>query len=119
MLVITRARHTFRMLPLNGISNKISVAKVQWIRLTESDPKTDSAAGSLVHYLYGEIMPPGTDLIGTSHVVRFLSRIKSVSGNTIELERPLPYDVRPEWTPEIHRFAPTVQEFGIEHLSIH
>ena len=101
------------------LSNGISVAKGEWIRLTESDPKSGSAAGSLVHYLYGEIMPPGTDLIGTSHVVRFLSRIKSVSGNKIELERPLPYDVRPEWTPEIHRFAPTVQEFGIEHLSIH
>ena len=101
------------------ISNKISVAKGEWIRLVESDPKTGSAAGSLVHYLYGDIMPPGTDLIGTSHVVRFLSRVKSVSGNKIELERPLPYDVRLEWTAELHRFVPTVQEFGIEHLSVH
>jgi len=45
--------------------------------------------------------------------------VKSASGNSIELERPLPYDVRPEWTPEIHRFVPSVQEFGVEHLSIH
>jgi hypothetical protein len=42
-----------------------------------------------------------------------------VSATKIELERPLPYDVRTEWTPELHRFAPSLQEFGIEHLSIH
>lgn len=102
------------------LSSKISVAKGDWVRLTESDPKSPSAdAGSLIHYLYGNLMPPGSDLIGTPHVVRFLSRIKSVSDKQIELERPLPYDVRPEWTPELHRFAPSVQEFGIEHLSIH
>ena len=52
-------------------------------------------------------------------MVRFLSRVKSVSGNRIELERPLPYDVRAEWSPEIHRFVPSVQEVGVEHLSIH
>src|SRR5256714_833558 len=102
------------------ISNRISVSKGEWIRFTESDPSKGSAAtGSLIHYLYGDLMPPGTDLIGTSHVVRFLSRVKSASGNRIELERPLPYDVRPEWNPEVHRFAPTVEEFGIEHLSVH
>jgi len=27
--------------------------------------------------------------------------------------------VRPEWSPEIHEFVPSVQEVGIEHLSIH
>ncbi|MDQ2920621.1 MAG: hypothetical protein M3R52_03245 [Acidobacteriota bacterium] len=42
-----------------------------------------------------------------------------MSGNQIELERPLPYDVRAEWAPEIHRFVPSVQEVGVEHLSIH
>jgi hypothetical protein len=34
------------------------------------------------------------------------------------LERALPYDVRLEWTPEIHKFKPTVEELGIEHLSV-
>jgi len=102
------------------ISNQISASKGEWIRLSERDPqKGDAASGSLIHYLYGDLMPPGTDLIGTAHIVRFLSRVKLVSGNKIELERPLPYDVRHEWSPEVHRFAPTVQEVGIEHLSIH
>jgi len=92
--------------------------------LVESDPPKGSAAtGSLIRYLYGDLTRPvpGSieDLIGTRSVVRFLSRVKSVSGNQIELERPLPYDVRAEWAPEIHRFVPSVQEVGVEHLAIH
>src|SRR5882762_3098541 len=103
-----------------SISAPLSIKKGEWIRLVESDPpKNTEATGSLIHYLYGDLMPPGPGLIGTPSVVRFLSRVKSVSGKQIELERPLPYDVRPEWTPEIHRFVPTIQEVGIEHLSIH
>jgi Pectate lyase superfamily protein len=102
------------------LSRRISVAKGEWVRLVESDPeKGTAAAGSLIRHLYGELMPAGDGLIGTSHVVRFLSRVKSASENEIEFERPLPYDVRPEWTPEIHRFVPTVREFGVEHLSLH
>src|SRR5256714_7337794 len=70
------------------LSNKISVAKGEWIRLTESDPKSGSSgAGSLIHYLYGNLMPPRSDLIGTPHVVRFLSRIKSVSDKQRSEER--------------------------------
>lgn len=103
-----------------SLSNSISMKKGDWIRLVESDPPKDNKdAGSLIHYLYGELMPPGPDLVGTKSVVRFLSRVKLVSGTKIELERPLPYDVRLEWIPEIHRFVPSIQEVGVEHLSIH
>ena len=106
------------------MSSPVSIKKGQWIRLVESDPpKASAATGSLIRHLYGDLMPPvpGSieDLIGTRSVVRFLSRVKSVSGNQIELERPLPYDVRADWSPEIHRFVPSVQEIGVEHLSIH
>ena len=102
------------------LSNPIAVKKDQWIRLVESDPAKDRPdTGSLVKHLYGDLMPSGSDLLGTQSIVRFLSRVKRVSGKTIELERPLPYDVRLEWAPEIHRFAPTVTEVGVEHLSIH
>jgi Pectate lyase superfamily protein len=106
------------------LSSHASIRKGQWIRLVQSDPpKASATTGSLIRYLYGELTPavPGSieDLIGTRAVVRFLSRVKSVSGNKIEIEGPLPYDVRPEWAPEIHKFVPSVQEVGIEHLSIH
>jgi len=115
--VVGEAKRGDRVLKLSA---RIVIGKNQWIRFVESDPqKGSAAAGSLIRYLYGNLMEPGSDLIGTRSVVRFLSRVKSVNGNEIELERPLPYDVRPEWIPEIHRFVPSVQEVGVEHLSIH
>jgi hypothetical protein len=102
------------------LSSPVSVKRGEWVRLVESDPpKGDAAAGTLIRHLYGDLLPPGPGLVGTPRVVRFLSRVKSTAGNQIELERPLPYDVRAEWTPELHRFVPTVREFGVEHLSLH
>lgn len=100
------------------LASPIRLEPGQWIRLTESDPSEGHGAGSLIHFLYGDLMPPGTDLIGARDAVQFLSRVASASGNRIVLERALPYDVRPEWKPEIHRFEPALQELGIEHLSI-
>ena len=114
--VTAEARRGTKVLQL---SSQISVRPGDWIRLVESDPpKEQSNTGSLIKHLYGDLMEPGSDLIGTRSVVRFLSRIKRSNGRTIELERPLPYDVKLEWSPEIHRFTPTVTEFGIEHLSV-
>ena len=101
------------------LSNSISVRSNEWIRLVESDPpKGQANTGSLVKYLYGNLMEPGSDLLGTPNIVRFLSRIKRSRGQTIELERPLPYDVKLEWSPEIHRFSPELTELGIEHLAV-
>ena len=114
--ITTQAKRGARTL---NLSNPISLKRNEWIRIVESDPqKTQGDSGSLIKHLYGDLMPSGDDLLGTRAVVRFLSRVKKVKGATIELERPLPYDIRLNWQPEIHRFAPTLQEFGFEHLSI-
>jgi len=115
--VTAAARRDDKALKLSG---PVSVRRGEWVRLVESDPpKGDAAAGSLIRHLYGDVMPPGPDLVGTPKVVRFSSRVKSVTGNQLVLERAIPYDVRPEWTPEIHRFVPAVREVGVEHLSLH
>lgn len=115
--VVSPAKRGTRELTL---SQPISVRPGEWVRLVESDPpRGDPAAGSLIRFLYGDLFAPAEDLIGRSGVVRFLSRIQSAADNRIELERPLPYDVRPKWIPEIHRFTPSSEEIGIEHLSIH
>lgn len=118
------AKRGSRRLQIQGSLTNGTIKKGEWVRLVESDPPKDSAsAGSLVRYLYGNLTPPIPGniegLVGTRSLVRFLSRVKAVSPTTLELERSLPYDVRAEWTPEIHRFDPSLQEFGIEHLSIH
>jgi hypothetical protein len=101
-----------------AVSGPLSIAPGEWIRLLENDPAEGPASGSLLRFLYGDLMPGGAHKDWTVNIVRFLSRVSSVHGNRVLLERALPYDVRPEWTPEIHRFEPTIQELGIEHLSI-
>ncbi len=95
-----------------------SVAPGEWIRLVENDPAEGPTSGSLLRFLYGDLMPGGAHRDWTINIVRFLSRVSSVRGNRILLERALPYDIRAEWMPEIHRFEPSVRELGIEHLSI-
>jgi len=113
--VVQPARRGDRQLAL---SEPLGLEPAAWITLAESDPAKGTAyTGSLIRFLYGDLMPAGEGLIGTPNIVRFLSRVRSRSGNLIELERPLPYDVRLEWKPEIHTFSPSIEEFGIEHLS--
>lgn len=51
-------------------------------------------------------------------LVRFSSPIKAVLGpGTVELERSLPWEVSTEWSPGLHRFAPTVEEAGVEGMT--
>jgi len=88
----------------------------QWIRVVESD-----SGGSLIRYMYSDKGAPAPALTGSKNIVRFLSRVESIcqdrGGITVTLERPLPYDIRPEWRPEVHGFGPTNEEFGIEGVS--
>jgi hypothetical protein len=105
-----------RQLVLSGLP---SIHPGEWVRLVESDPpKSSPQTGTLIRHLYAGSSDDAEDLFGEPAIVRFPSRVARINGNRIELERPLPYDVNPAWTPEIHRFAPTVEEVGIENLSI-
>jgi hypothetical protein len=51
-------------------------------------------------------------------IVDWMVRVTSVDGDELSLERPLRIDVRPEWKPEILRHLATVEESGIEDLSV-
>ncbi|MGE3682726.1 MAG: hypothetical protein AB7G93_13455, partial [Bdellovibrionales bacterium] len=98
-------------------ANLKNIVPGQWIRVVLSDPHKNSAqTGTLIRFLLGG--PTAEGLNGSTNIVGFLSRVKSTHGNQIELERPLPYDIRPEWNPEIHRFNPTVTEVGVESMTI-
>jgi hypothetical protein len=51
-------------------------------------------------------------------LVRFHARVATVESDRITLERPLPVGVGTDWTPEVHRLAPSVEDVGIENLTI-
>lgn len=77
---------------------------------------TDDAARSLTSYLYAG--DPGSITALKPLAGRQLVRITSVSGKVLGLDRPLRYDLKPEWQPKAKRWTPTVRDSGIEDLGL-
>lgn len=75
----------------------------------------DTADNTLARHLYSDDPGPTSKLEGTSSA-RLACTIVSLTGNRAEIDRPLRFDIRPEWTPELRTFAPGVTECGVEHL---
>ncbi|KAL4458887.1 hypothetical protein ABPG75_013752 [Micractinium tetrahymenae] len=80
-----------------------------------------AALGSMESYLYGNNVvdsgTPSTMFYGKDRI-RFVSRIVAVGPGWVQFERPLPYDIRTKWKPQLHRFNPAVVESGFENFSI-
>lgn len=78
---------------------------------------TDDAEKTLLAHLYSN--DPGDTAKFTRPVsVSMVSRVVSVTGNRITLERPLRWDIRKGWRPCLNTFVPSVSEVGIEELEI-
>jgi hypothetical protein len=74
----------------------------------------ETPSQSLKTYLYDG--DPGDIAHGKSLDTKMLLRVVSVEGQRVRFDRPLRFDTRLEWRPEIRSFAPTVTECGIESL---
>jgi hypothetical protein len=99
-------------------------------------PRNSSKTGSLVAALHGwnvldgdtipAVCGPGAAclqrMFGERDVVRWTVRVKEVrkGGTVLVLDRPLPFDVRPEWRAQFHRFLPkdVLRGSGVEGLTI-
>lgn len=79
--------------------------------------QTDDADKSLLAHLYSNDSGDTAKIINRVKV-RMVSRVASVAGNRVTLERPLRWDLRQSWQPALKTFAPTVAEVGIEDLSV-
>jgi hypothetical protein len=93
------------------VDNAAGIAVGSTIRLLQFN--TDGSLGS---HLHADQSAAGPD--APVKLVDFAVKVLGISGNKLALERPLPSDVRSVWTPQVHGFSPTVQETGIEDLSI-
>jgi hypothetical protein len=72
--------------------------------------------GSLGVYLHAGQSSAGS--AAPIKLVDFAVKVLAISGNTLTLERPLRVDVRANWSPQVHAFAPSVQETGIEGMTL-
>jgi lysophospholipase L1-like esterase/ribosomal protein L21E len=75
----------------------------------------DAADKSLIHHLYagqtGDISK-----VSIAHT-SFVSRVVSIDGTRVRLERPLRTDIDPRWKAHVRIFQPSVTEVGIENLT--
>lgn len=79
--------------------------------------QTDNDARTLMGHLYAE--DPGDTRKLTGDLKPMLvAQIVSIEGSRLILNRPLRWDVRPEWSPTVRVFEPRVHDVGIEGMTI-
>lgn len=76
---------------------------------------SDDEANTLADHLYTGDAGDTSKLNGRTRA-RLVATVTQVEGSRLTLDRPLRFDIRPEWSPVVKAFEPTVTESGIEHL---
>jgi hypothetical protein len=76
--------------------------------------QSDDEANTLAAHLYSDDPGDTSELRRTR--ASLVSRIATVRGDTVTLERPLRFDVKPAWKPQVLSFEPSVTESGVEDL---
>ncbi|KAI7841528.1 hypothetical protein COHA_004699 [Chlorella ohadii] len=80
-----------------------------------------AAGGTIDAYLYGDnLVDSGTpsNMFPTRDRVRFPFRVVDVGPNYIDIDRPLPIELRPAWTPVIVPFTSSTSDSGLEHFTV-
>jgi hypothetical protein len=105
-----RGEYTLQLASTAGIESG------QWIRLRMKNPP-DNSLGCYLYANQGCLNPERQQWFA-GDIVDWAVKVQEVHGNTITLRRPLRLDVRREWQPSIWEHSPSVQEVGIERLTI-
>lgn len=79
-----------------SLSDASQVQAGDWVVVAQTDD-----AGTLIRRLHADLMAGGIDNEGAL-AMRFPSRVLSVNGSTVELERALPVDVELRWAPAVY-----------------
>jgi len=77
----------------------------------------DDGEDSLAMHLYSEEPRIGIDELNSRTRASLVARITAIDGNQVHFDRPLRFDIRPEWEPVVRRFEPTVTEVGLENVT--
>ena len=114
--VVANAKRGERQLQYLQMSSTGSIRAGQFIRLRMRNP----ADNSLGCHIYAEAgcLNAERKRWGQGRIVDWVVQVENVDGNRITLVRPLRLDVRTHWSPELWSFDPSVQEAGIENLTI-
>jgi hypothetical protein len=95
------------------LSKASGIKRGDLVRLTQGNHR------ALGRHIHADRQDPGKATFSEKkRFTDWVARVTAVGGSQIQLDRPLRLDVRPEWKPEIHAWAPTVTEVGIEDLAL-
>ncbi|PRW61133.1 polyadenylate-binding 4 [Chlorella sorokiniana] len=115
------AAATSRLRPLSPALKRAMESAQQYYEAETAPSGVSSAAqpGTLDAYLWGEnLVDSGRNAFkGTDHN-RFSTRVVAKGADWLQLERPLPYDLRVRWQVWVYQFYASVQHSGIENLAI-
>lgn len=93
-------------------SSSLSIGQTITVRVTDQND------ASITTHLYDNDPGTGIDDLYELDTASFVTRIVEIKGDTIQIDRPLRFDLRLEWSPKLQTFDPSVSESGIENLSI-
>jgi len=79
--------------------------------------QTDTPARTLIAHVYRDDAGDHSKMKET-YSLRQVLTVVSVEGNTLTVDRPLRTDVTAEWTPLLKHYSPTLENCGVEHLTI-
>ena len=100
------------------VSRTEDISPGHLVRLIQRQQEGD-LEGPLYH-LYAGSKPADANASQWTNgeVVDWVVRVKAVKDDTLILDRPLRVDVRPQWKAQVLAYRPTVEEVGIEDLTI-
>lgn len=75
----------------------------------------DTPDNTLATHLYSDDAGDTAKLNGKT-TASLVTKILEIEGNKIRLERRLRFDIKPEWTPVLRAFKPTVHDSGVEDI---
>ena len=93
------------------VSNANNLSVGQRVEILE----TDTLKNSLADSLYSGDAGDTSKLLGSTRA-SIVCHILKITGENIEIDRPLRFDIKPEWQPRVVSFEPTVSESGVENL---
>lgn len=98
------------------VTSANGISKNQWVMVTLDGP---AGGGLIVDMMRGCPHALGSNnRAAKKNALRHVSRVRSVQGNAVVLERPLPWNVSPAFSPRIALFNPAVMNAGVERLTI-
>lgn len=86
------------------------IERGSWIQL---NMKMNEGLG---RHLHADLFDAGEGTMG--FVLSTVAQVKSMDKKSIKIDRPLRFDVRPEWKPRVSLFEPGIEEVGLENFTI-